>query len=457
MYNAIIAKIQNILPHDNANRLEICIVCNTPVIVSKDMYIAGQLVVYFGSDGQLSREFGAANDLIPLYTEIDGVKTKTNGSFFDDNLRVKPINLRGKKSDGFMLPLSCLEFTGVVVKEGDEFDSLGGIPICNKYITRATREARTGSRSKLKRLDTMTTTFHEHIDTKNFLRELQRINLGNRIIISEKIHGTSGRTSYAYTVRTKRNPFVAGLLHRCNITTTNKTIQQLWNTFTAAVDKWFTVETKGYELLCGTRRVVLNATSNAVGFYGSDEFRWGLHNKFAAYLHKGEEVFYEVVGYTTTGGAIQPSHNPAKVSKDFAKKHGAEINYSYGCLPSTCAMYVYRICMTNEDGVQLDYTWDQVVGRCAELGLQTVPVLLNEEAPCETHEKLLELVEHCSQLDSRIAGQVFSEGVAIRVESGLNVEYLKLKSDAFKYMESYSKDTGEVDMEEAQDEYIAEP
>ena len=131
-YSAIVARV-NVRPHPNADRLQIGNVNGIQVIVGIDTQ-DGELGVYFPSDGQLSEEFAAANDLIRRKNE-DGTYS---GGMFDVNRRVRAMNLRGIKSDGFWCPLDYFNFSAVsasMLKEGDSFTEINGIPICNKYVT----------------------------------------------------------------------------------------------------------------------------------------------------------------------------------------------------------------------------------------------------------------------------------------------------------------------------------
>ena len=55
----------------------------------------------------------------------------------------------------------------------------------------------------------------------------------------------------------------------------------------------------------GTRRTVLENFDG--GFYGSNLFREQHSKFFEGKLHKGEEVYYEVVSFTDTGAPIMAS------------------------------------------------------------------------------------------------------------------------------------------------------
>jgi hypothetical protein len=138
----------------------------------------------------------------------------------------------------------------------------------------------------------------------------------------------------------------------------------------------------------GTRRTVLENFEG--GYYGSNEFREAHSKFFEGKLWKGEEVYYEVVGYTHTGAPIMASCDNKKLNdKDFIKQYGKITIFSYGCsetgyyayldgsheaLPQS-DIYVYRMTMTNEDGDVVEYTPDFMRYRCEQMGVKTVPVM----------------------------------------------------------------------------------
>src|SRR6185369_6632315 len=104
MYEAIIAKLTNLRPHSNADRLQLATVQGNQVVVGLD-YTEGTLGIFFPTDGQLSMEFATANDLIARRDETTGEKA---GGFFDQNRRVRCQRFRGEKSDGYWCKLDSL-------------------------------------------------------------------------------------------------------------------------------------------------------------------------------------------------------------------------------------------------------------------------------------------------------------------------------------------------------------
>ena len=132
-YCGYITTLKNLHKHPNADRLLLGECFGNTVCVSLD-YAEGEIGVYFPTDGQLSEEFAEKNNLLRKKDE----NGKNIGGYMDpDKRNVTSIKLRGEKSDGLFLPLSCLTYTGVNMDElnvGDTITVVNGHPICQKYI-----------------------------------------------------------------------------------------------------------------------------------------------------------------------------------------------------------------------------------------------------------------------------------------------------------------------------------
>lgn len=189
-YSAIVSRVKT-RPHPNADNLQLALVNGYTVVIGIDVP-DGALGVFFPCDGQVSEEFAEANDLIG-YTDPDTGERK--GGFFAKNRRVRSQKLRGEKSEGYWTTFDSFAFTGYdmsQLKEGDTFDSLGGIPICNKYYTPATLK-QMNSKQIIKRLNKQ---FPKHVETEKLQYEVHKIKPGSIIYITEKLHGTSARYAY---------------------------------------------------------------------------------------------------------------------------------------------------------------------------------------------------------------------------------------------------------------------
>jgi len=420
MYKAKVVKIKT-REHPNADRLQLGMALGNQVIVGLDT-VDGEVGVFFGPDGQLSEEFAKANDLIKYK---DPVTHEIKGGYFSDNRRVKAQNFRGEKSDGFWCPLSYFEFTGYDLSKlevGDEFDELNGVPICNKYITPATMRARRGQ--KMHRGETKY--FPQHVDTGQFRFGADLIHPLSLVTITEKVHGTSQRVGYVrdYVPLPRWKSMINRLLRR----------------------QRFERDTE-FTYLVGTRRVIVTDEGYS-GFFGAEEFRSDAFKQFQDQLLKGEIAFFEIVGYTETGGAIATPQDTSKL-KDVKKQYGPIMEYKYGCSSGDHRVFVYRMAMVNDDGKLVEYPWYDVKRRCRELGVDHVPELAMPFFLTSDID-LRDLVESLVTGPSTIDPSHMREGVVIRVDSERGTYWLKHKSYEFGVLEGYLKEKEEyVDMEEA--------
>jgi len=452
MYQAIITPVQAILPHPNADKLEIAVVCNNHIIVGIDNYKTDDLVIFFEVDGCLSKEYCEANNLYERFEEVNGVKTRISTGYLDSNGRIRALNLRSYKSNGLVMPLRSLDFLDFdhsILREGYAFTSLGKVEICKKYETSATKLARaTAKKDKLKLK--YSTVFHEHVDTQNFRRNVNQIPIGATVTITEKIHGTSGRVSLAYTKQEVYNPFLSMVFNRLNMPTPWQPINKAWQFLRQTIEEKGKTTTKGYTYQHGTRRVLLKRDSLDKGYYGSDSFRWQIADRLLPLLHKGEEVYYEIVGWSSPERTIMPIHATSITSdKKFIKQYGSEITYNYGVPNGTAKAFVYRIAVTNEDGHQWELPWASVKARCAEFNVDHVPEHFYRcyDRYDGNSETLITDVEYLS-LISTFTNQ-FPEGVVVRVDYKGTTWFLKEKNWYFLAMEGFSKDKPDyVDTEE---------
>lgn len=397
-YTAFVTRLKNVHKHPNADRLQIGECFGNAVVVSME-YTDNQLGIYFPSDGKLSVEFAEANNLLRKKDE----NGNNVGGYMDPEKRnVTAIKLRGERSDGLFLPLDSLKDFGDVstLTEGTKIDVWNGHLICEKYIPKKqnrTGSVTTGNRTRKKHV-LVAPLFTEHADTEQLAYNLGAFKAGDIVEITLKMHGTSQRTAYL--------PVFQGYSDSYACRATN------------AIRRLFGKEEKhdgkpiydwGY--VSGTRRVVLDNFDG--GFYGSNEFREQHSKFFEGKLLKGEEVYYEVVGFTHTGAPIMAAASNKKLNdKDFVKQYGDTTVFSYGCTPDSkkvmygsddngafaiekaCPqsdMYVYRMTMTNEDGDIVEYTPDYMRYRCEQMGVKTVDlfekfIIPEEDLHCSSED-----------------------------------------------------------------------
>ena len=474
MHCGYIIEVKELKPHSNADRLQILTCFGNDTCVGLDVKI-GDKGIYFPTDLQLSAEYCAENHL--CRKKADG--SPDTGYMDPDKRNVTAVRLRGERSDGLFMPLSSLTFTGVNMDDlniGDTIDVVNGVEICCKYIPRGNKRGgggqSDGNRTRKKKVP-VAPLFSEHADTEQLAYNLAAFKPGDQIEVSLKMHGTSQRTGYLPTLKGYKKNILDYILRREG----------------TPIYDW------GY--VTGTRRTVLENYDG--GYYGDNEFREVHAKVFEGKLHKGESVYYEVVGFTTTGVPIMSSSSNAKLNdKDFIKQYGDTTVFSYGCEPTgkktmygrdeegmfsveqdapQSDIYVYRMTMTNEDGDVVEYTPDFMRYRCEQMGVKCVPVFWkgiitpteiiegNQNYACWCDgwigacngefvigEMVKEIAEKFYDGPDPIGKTHVREGVVVRIVNRPKFAAYKHKNFSFKCLEGIVKSVAEApDMEEAQE------
>ena len=455
MYQAYVCQIKNLRKHPNADRLQLGECFGNTVCVNLD-YKENQIGAYFPTDGQLSVEFAEYNNLL---RKKDENGNQIGGYMDPDKRNVTAIRLRGEKSDGLFLPLSCLDYcfedgAAAHLSIGDTITVVNGHDICTKYIPRTNHKSSSGPKGNRTRKHTapIAPLFAEHADTEQVAYNLEAFKPGDEVEITLKMHGTSQRTGYLPKLVKMHRTLLDKILKRPG----------------TPVYDW------GY--VTGTRRVVLNDFDG--GFYGSNAFREQHAKVFEGKLWKGESVYYEVVGFTDSGVPIMSDGNNKKLNdKEFVKKYGDTTRFSYGCSPSgwtedsvrgelcpVSDIYVYRMTMTNEDGNVVEYTPDFMRYRCEQMGVKTVPVFWKGIIPAHTADEaairlgqdagawIKEKAEEYYDGPDPVGKTHIREGVVVRILNKPKFTAYKHKNFAFKVLEGIIKESAAApDMEEAQE------
>jgi hypothetical protein len=187
--------------------------------------------------------------------------------------------------------------------------------------------------------------FKEHSDTSQLAYYLDDFKAGDHIEITLKMHGTNGRTAFVPVLKGYKRTFLDILFKR-----------------------------KGtpiyeYDYVTGSRRVILGNEKG--GFYGDNAFRKDSSDLFKGKLHRGETVYYEIVGYVNENTPIMIS---GQVPLEYQKQYGNTMDFSYGCRKGEHRIFVFRMTFTSEDGYTIEYPPDLVRQRCAEMNIDCVPV-----------------------------------------------------------------------------------
>lgn len=461
MHCGYVVKVEKLRPHGNADRLQIATFFGNDTCVGLNT-VLGEIGIYFPTDLQLSAEYCDANNLVRKKDE----NGNNIGGYMDpDKRNVTAVRLRGERSDGLYMPLSSLVFTGVNLDDvniGDTIDIVNGVEICRKYIPRSNKHRgggqSDGNRTRKKKVP-VAPLFCEHADTEQLAYNLSAFRPGDQIEVTLKMHGTSQRTGYLPTLKGYKKNILDYILRREG----------------TPIYDW------GY--VTGTRRTVLENFEG--GYYGDNAFRETHSKVFEGKLHKGETVYYEVVGFTDNGTPIMGSSSNAKLNdKEFIKQYGDTTVFSYGCSPTgektmygrdedgayaitefipVSDMYVYRMTITNEDGDVVEYTPDFMRYRCEQMGVKCVPVFWKgyiPENPGSANDPTIsagEWIFNKAELyydgPDPIGKTHVREGVVVRIINRPKFAAYKHKNFSFKCLEGLIKANAEApDMEESQEE-----
>lgn len=394
-----IVRVKDLRLHSNADRLQIATFFQNDTIVSLETKV-GDLGIYFPTDLQLSEEFCLRNSLL----------RKDGGYLENEKRNIRAIKLRGEKSEGIFMPISSLSSFGSIdeLKEGETLSVFNGHEICRKYIppSAVAKKVNTGKAGKTKKKVKSSVIFPEHISTPQFQYSLGSFKPGDHIIITEKLEGTSMRSSLLPVIP-KQNWF-----------------QRLFKIKLNPIYKDF----------YGSRRVVIDKNSNS-GFYGTNSFRKEIHEEIKPYLLPNMVVFGEIVGWPGIGrsplmGEVDTS---CLNDKEFSKKYGKKMVFHYGCANGEYDFYIYRICELDKDGnVRLEYSTHQIKDWCEMRGFKFVPILY--EGIMESEEQLIELMNKYCDGESTLAAH-WREGCVVRRENrSTKFDVYKLKNFNYKVM-----------------------
>lgn len=409
-YKCTIVKIDNLHKHPNADKLQLSQIFGNTVIVGLDVRI-GDLGLFFMPESKIGSEFLKANN---LYRDSLLNTDNTQKGLFESNGRVRSMKLRGVISCGYWCELDYLSKTvsNYNVAVGDSFNEYSGVEISTKYIPYVKVNPNTNMQSRKKHDRFIKDQFKEHFETEHLFKNLDRIQPDDQLVITFKLHGTSAR---AGNVLVKRK-----------LSLLEKTLRFFGTK----------IQDTEYSCLYGSRKVIKDVNNkDQQHWYDSDLWTSVGKSNFEGKLHKGESVYYEIIGYVPgTQTMIQKG-------------------FPYGCKEGQCEIYVYRITNTNSDGVSVDLFWEALKERCIELGVKYVPeadngILMSSFG--DTKEEILNIFKEVYlEKDSVLDSNTVEEGICVRVEKLKPVIY-KVKSQRFLLKESEQLDTQEVDIETEQ-------
>lgn len=302
--------------------------------------------------------------------------------------------------------------------------------------------------------------------TSQLQRNMWQFNPDDKVLISNKLHGTSIVIGNVLIKKPVQLSIVQKLFNRM----TEKKIKRLKKNYEHiryhkkdAVDRQITKLKQmqkpsfniGYGNVYSSRTVIKNQYINPnvnSGFYKVDV--WGTYNDIMKpYIEKGMMIYGEICGYVDkTGKMIQKG-------------------YDYGCEPGENFLMIYRIVTTRENGTKKEWEVDEIhkwtvnlIKKHPELkkNLHPIDILYNgtlkdlypEISTTEHwHENVLEALrndkEHfgMEELEPMCKNKTPREGIVLRKYGDPVAEAFKLKCIAFLEKERAEYDKGEVDIE----------
>jgi hypothetical protein len=424
-YCATVVEITKVIPIEKADNIQAAIILGNSVVVSKDITI-GTKGIFFPLECQITTEFLSKHNLFRessnnLNTEIKG--------FFEANGRVRAVNLRSQKSEGFFIPVKNLHIDYVSILAlpvGTDFDFLHDECICRKYVTISKERKDTSTAKKTKVVNQFSrlvdNQFSLHIDTIQAKKNFHLISPNDIISITDKWHGTSA--IFANILTNKELKWYEKVLLKLGVN----------------------VESVEYGNIYSSRKVVKNKYVNkdvTPGFYKTDIWEI-VNNDIKDLIPKGITLYGEIVGYIPGASkAIQGG-------------------YTYNCQPNTYKFLVYRITNTNQDGIVTEYLWKQIKQFCTKFGVENVKEFYygyakdlypNVTLDDNWNDTVLSLLKDDYNLEKECKYNkgMPAEGIVIRKDSLYKCEPMKLKSFSFLKHETMLLDNGESDIESDQE------
>lgn len=407
-YAAVVTRVKSINTLENCDNVVGVPLFGFQAIVSKDTKI-GDIGIVFPAETQLSEEFVSKNNLF-RHSELNADKDKAG--YIEDNRRVKAMKFRGHRSDSLFMPLSALEYTGINVQElneGDVFDEINGHEICKKYAPKRKTVSRV-EKNKVKVFTRVEEKFLPmHYDSDNYFRNKDAIKGNQRVVVTQKLHGTSVRIGNTIVKRE------LSLLEKI------------------AKKMGVKVQETEFDYVYGSRKVIKDVNNpRSQHFYDVD--LWSAEGeRVKDSIPENFIVYGELIGWTPNNAPIQKG-------------------YTYEVPVGTCDLYVYRVAIVTNQGKLVDLSWDQVKEFCRDMGLKAVPELwvgMHKYLDIDDFMDKKYREEGYKNAVALSKDSPCDEGVCVRTD-GIAPYILKAKSPMFFEHETKMLDQEVEDIEETQ-------
>jgi hypothetical protein len=414
-YLAKLVAISNLRPHPNADRLQIVIVDGNNVITGLNAK-EGDLYVYFPLECTINKDYLKLNN---CFSDATMNQDTTVKGFFPKTGRVRACKLRSIPSEGYIVPIQSVydwignDFAFADEDVNKEFDTIGDIKICEKYVSVAQRSKSAGTPKNQKKVvrepKVVDGQFKFHVDTLQLKKEIYKIAPDDYISITKKLHGTSW--------------VAAKLLCNRKLSWFDKILKKIG----------IQIRDTHYDLLWASRRVLKNGfleVGNKDHFYSYDLWE-DIAKSVEPAIQDSISLYGEAVGYTKSGSYIQDK-------------------YDYGCSPGKFKTFIYRINTTTPSGQVYEFSHSQVKEYCDRYGLTMVPELyygktkdLYPDISTDTHWRenfLNKLISDYLEKDCELcSNKVPDEGIVLRRDI-FDIDVYKLKSFRFFELETKQLD-----------------
>lgn len=253
-----LTQIREILPHGNAERLEVAVVYGFQVVVRKDTYKVGDQVIYCPIDAILPVK---VQDII----FPPDAKIKLNKS------RVRQIRIRGLASQGMLINLNEVKSLLLSDSYHPEHDLAGELGI-TKYEPPEVKQGTPGAPGTPRNKKRENPLFHQYNGLDNIKWYPDKFKPDEMVVFQEKIHGTNARAALM--------PYAA-------------------NTIWKRILK-FVGLAPTHEFCYGSNTVQLQNKPGHTGFYGEDIYgKVFAELKAEEKLKPGESIYGEIYGANT--------------------------------------------------------------------------------------------------------------------------------------------------------------
>lgn len=410
-YVAEIVEIGKIEKHPNADKLQIAIINHNRVITGMDAK-PGDLYVYFPIESAINKDYLSWSN--SFEDKSLNINPEEKG-FFNKHGRVRAVKLRGELSEGYMVPLSNMSSylkTLIVEPVGTQFDSWDDIILCEKYVPYTKPNNHVGQGKGAKPANRITDVlvdgqFNFYSPTAHLKKNMHEFDLGELVVITQKLHGSSFIGSHVLVK--KKLKWYEKALRKIGIEIPDSKYGYIWSSGKPKSN-----------LPKGTSEGWVSPTGS---FYSEDIWKREF-DKIKDVIPKGYTIYGEIVG------------------------HGVQGDYTYSIPKDEITrMYVYKITITNPDGVVHTMDWFDLKNFCQKYGLFHVKGLFVGKLSSFGDDEDSIIDNLClTYLEQDLPDGLPDEGVCMK--SVRKKEWFKLKSAKFLLKETKDLDAGNVNTEE---------